>query len=65
MFAQIWAFLIGHISDDVPDEIAACMECGAVQCTEGKFRRCPNRLARVAALKALRGSEAEAGRVTS
>jgi hypothetical protein len=54
MFARFLAFLTRQIVTDVPDEIAACMECGAIQCVEGKFRNCPNRLERVAALKAMR-----------
>ena len=43
-----------HIVADVPDELSACLECGAVQCVEGTFRNCRVRLERVAALKALR-----------
>jgi hypothetical protein len=54
MFERVVAFLTKQIVTEVPDEIAACMECGAIQCVEGKFRKCPNRLARVAALKAMR-----------
>jgi hypothetical protein len=59
MFARFMAFLTRHIVTEVPDEIAACMECGAVQCVEGKFRHCPNRLARAAALKAMRDQQAD------
>jgi hypothetical protein len=43
-----------HIVAEVPDELSACLECGAVQCVEGTFRNCRRRLERVAALKALR-----------
>jgi hypothetical protein len=43
-----------YIVAEVPDELAACLECGAVQCVDAKFRKCPNRLARLAALKAVR-----------
>jgi hypothetical protein len=54
--------LTKQIITDVPDEVAACQECNITQCVEGKFRKCPNRLARVAALKALRDQdEAAAG----
>jgi hypothetical protein len=42
-----------HIVADVPDELSACLECGAIECVEGTFRDCPRRLERVAALKAL------------
>jgi hypothetical protein len=54
VFDLLWRFFGRHIVADVPDELAACLECGEVQCVEGKFRNCPNRLARVASLKALR-----------
>ncbi len=54
MFKRFLAFLTRQIVTDVPDELAACMECGISQCVDRKFRRCPNRLARVAALKAMR-----------
>jgi hypothetical protein len=53
MFQRLRAYLTRHIVTEVPNEIAACMECGAVQCVEGKFRNCPNRLARVAALNVM------------
>ena len=51
MFKRFLAFLTKQIVTDTPDELAACMECGISQCVEGK---CPNRLARVATLKAMR-----------
>ncbi len=54
MFKRFLAFLTKQIVTDTPDELAACMECGISQCVEGKFRKCPNRLARVATLKAMR-----------
>jgi hypothetical protein len=54
MLKRFLAFLTRQIVTEVPDELAACMECGISQCVEGKFRKCPNRLARVAALKAMR-----------
>jgi hypothetical protein len=59
MFKRFMAFLTRHIVTDVPDEIAACMECGVTQCVEGKFRNCPNRLARAAALKAMHHRQAD------
>ncbi len=52
MLEKIRGFIIRHVVADVPDEIAACMECNVAECVEGKFRNCPNRLARLAALKA-------------
>jgi hypothetical protein len=65
MFQRLLAFLTRHIVTEVPDEIAACIDCGAIQCVEGKFRNCPNRLARVAALKAMRTTGAQPANVTS
>jgi len=64
MFDRLRAFLTRQIVTEVPDEIAACMECGAIQCVEGKFRNCPNRLARVAALKAMRTDDDQQVNVT-
>jgi hypothetical protein len=43
-----------YIVDDVPNELSACLECGAIHCSESEFRNCPHRLQRVAALEALR-----------
>ena len=37
MLGRIRRFFGGHIVADVPDEISACLECGAVQCVA---RRC-------------------------
>jgi hypothetical protein len=64
MFQRFLAFLTRHIVAEVPDEIAACMECGVIQCVEGKFRNCPNRLARVTALKAMRTAGGQQANVT-
>jgi hypothetical protein len=54
MLARLWRVLSRNIVTDVRDEISACLDCGVVQCVEKEFRTCPNRLARAAALKALR-----------
>ncbi len=54
MIQRFLAFLTRQIVTEVPDELAACMECGISECVGRKFRKCPNRLARVAALKAMR-----------
>jgi hypothetical protein len=54
MLEKLWAFFTRHIVEDVPDEIAACMECDVSQCVDDKFRNCPNRLATAARLKAMR-----------
>jgi hypothetical protein len=64
MLQRFLAFLKRQIVTDVPDEIAACMECGVSQCVESKFRDCPNRLARVASLKAMRTDHNQQANVT-
>jgi hypothetical protein len=54
VFDWLWRFFGRHIVANVPDELSACLECGEIQCVDSKFRNCPNRLARVAVLKASR-----------
>jgi hypothetical protein len=54
VFDWLRRFFDRHIVANVPDELSACLECGEIQCVDSKFRNCPNRLARVAALKASR-----------
>lgn len=39
-----------HIAADVPDDLAACIECRARQCRHGDWINCPNRLAQAASL---------------
>ena len=53
MLKKLWAWACTHIVTDVPAEIAACLDCGKVQCVDSQFRNCPNRLARMAAIKGL------------
>ena len=63
MFDWLRRFFERHVVADVPDELSACLECGEIQCVDSKFSNCPNRLARVAALKASRlGAEGETTR---
>jgi hypothetical protein len=62
MLGQIRADLMKHIVGDVPDELDACLDCGNFDCTEGRFENCRNRLARAAALAALRQSEQAAAK---
>ncbi len=64
MFDRLWRFLGGQVVENVPDELSACLECGAVQCVDSKWRNCPRRLERVSALKALHESEARDAGVT-
>jgi hypothetical protein len=53
MLRKFWAWASTQLVTDVPSDIAACLDCGKVQCVEAEFRDCPNRLARAAALKAM------------
>jgi hypothetical protein len=64
MLEKLRAFFVRQIITDMPDEIAACEECNVSQCVEGKFRKCPIRLARVAGLRALRAQEDAAAKPT-
>jgi hypothetical protein len=53
MRGEVWRRLVRtHIVYDVPDEMAACLDCDAVQCSNDKYEICPDRLARAAALRA-------------
>ena len=42
---------------DVPDEMAACFDCDAIQCPNEKYETCPNRLAHATVLKAARAAD--------
>lgn len=58
MLSEVWRALIRkYIVYDVPDEMAACFDCDAVQCPNEKYEACPNRLAHAAALKAARAAD--------
>jgi hypothetical protein len=60
MFGErIRGFILRHVSTEVPDEMAACLDCRAAQCSYTRYRDCPNRLAQAAALRALREQAAE------
>ena len=56
MFRELWTFLIGHLVEEVPDEMAACLDCGTVDCRASRYNTCPNRLSRAAALRAARSA---------
>ena len=63
MFREVWAtfvrkFIEKHVVAEVPDEMAACLDCDAVQCLDGVYETCPNRLGRAAALSAARAPAA-------
>ena len=58
MLRVVWrTFVRKHIIAHVPDEMAACLDCGAVQCLNSKYETCPGRLAEVALLRATRTIE--------
>lgn len=46
--ALVSKYIVAHI----PDEMAACLDCGAVQCLNSQYETCPGRLAEVAVLRA-------------
>ena len=54
---MIWTTIRRHIVAEVPDEMAACLDCGAVQCPNDRYETCPDRLAHSAALSAARTAE--------
>lgn len=54
MLDGLWRFLNRHIVADVPDEMAACLDCAVAQCRESKFQNCPHRIAQATALQAMR-----------
>jgi hypothetical protein len=58
MLREAWrAFVSKHIVAHVPDEMAACLDCGVVQCLNSKYETCPSRLAEVAELRDTRTAE--------
>jgi hypothetical protein len=60
MFATLWTWIIRKLSSEVPEELDACLDCGVISCDEDRFRNCPNRLARAAALRAKNEAEIRA-----
>ena len=58
MLSEGWRALVRkYIVYDVPDEMAACFDCNAVQCPNEKYETCPNRLVHAAASKAARAAD--------
>jgi hypothetical protein len=48
---EVWrTFVRKHIVAEVPDEMAACLDCDAVQCLNGEYETCTTRLIRAAVL---------------
>ncbi|MDR3535501.1 MAG: hypothetical protein P4L71_03280 [Acetobacteraceae bacterium] len=52
MNGRFQAFLTQHIVAEVPTEMEACLDCDAIHCAEARYRTCPRRLERAAALVA-------------
>ncbi len=54
MTGKFQDFIVNHLIAEVPDELSACLDCGFVECTNEKWETCANRLARLAAIRAMR-----------
>jgi hypothetical protein len=64
ILGETWRLLARkYIAYDVPDEMAACFNCGVVRCPDSRYETCPYRLARAAALRATDGGT-EAARLS-
>lgn len=58
MVGELWRNLARkYIVGDVPDEMAACFDCNALQCNDDKYETCPNRLAQTGAPRIARTGE--------
>jgi hypothetical protein len=55
VLGKLWEFLKRHLVEEVPDEMSSCLDCGAVQCRDEQYETCPNRLAREATPRVVRG----------
>ena len=53
-FTRLWRLLKRQIVMPVPDELAACLNCNALSCLDGRFKNCSTRLDRLATLLAAR-----------
>ena len=59
MLRKVWeTFFRKHVVAEVPDEMAACLDCEAEQCLDGVYETCPARLGQAAALSAARAPTA-------
>jgi hypothetical protein len=59
MFAKFWSAIKRRVVEEVPDEMSACLDCGELQCEDGRYATCQNRLRTSAALKAMRAADVE------
>jgi hypothetical protein len=57
MLGWLWRSFRRQIVADVPDAMAACMDCNVTQCSNDQFEKCPYRLNREAALQARAGQQ--------
>ncbi len=53
MTSKLNRFVHKFIVSEVPDEMAACLDCNVAQCPDGRYDSCPNRLAQEARQKFL------------
>ncbi len=58
MFEAIRKFIRRDIAAEIPDELAACMDCDSVDCREAEFLECAHRLDRAAELRRLKETPA-------
>ncbi|MBS0640535.1 MAG: hypothetical protein U1E70_07505 [Acetobacteraceae bacterium] len=52
MFKRLWRYVKNQVVADLPNEFAACADCGARICPDARFRSCRRRLAEAAWLDA-------------
>ncbi len=58
MFEAIRKFIRRDIAAEVPDDVAACMDCDSVDCPEAEFLECAHRLDRLTELQRLKAAGA-------
>ena len=57
MFGEQWTWLKARLVEEVPDDMAACLDCQNLDCRVSRYETCPNRLSRAAVLRAMRSSQ--------
>ena len=57
MSGDLSAFIKRNFIDEVPDEMGACLTCGAVRCLEDKYQACAYRLEFAEAMCRFRAAE--------
>lgn len=56
MLGELWTWMKRHLVEDVPDDMAACLDCLNLDCQVSRYETCVNRLTRASALRAMRSS---------